>query len=100
MYKRSLLVFIVFVLPYSVAFAQWVPTHLPGARTVYSLAATSDRVFAGTDYDVYMTDNNGANWYSQGLGVEFFQAFTELNGNLFTGSTEHGVTRSTDDGAT
>src|SRR5690348_11361927 len=98
MYKRSLLIFAVLIVPFCTAFAQWAPTHLPGTREVYSLAATSSRLFAGTDYDVNYTDDNGANWYSEGIGISNFLSFVQIHGKLFTGSADFGVGVTTDDG--
>lgn len=83
--------------------AQWIPTNTPDAGTVNVLLSTdSSNVIAGMDKGIFLSSDNGVNWYEsdQGLFRENINCVSQspVSHTLFAagGQTFY---RSTDDGS-
>jgi len=71
--------------------AQWQPTGGPSGGHVNCLAVGENKIFAGTDFGVYVSDNNGNSW--QNTSVVFSNKINTLlyfNKLIFAG-TDSGV---------
>ncbi len=78
------------------AVGQWVQPHGPFFNTVYTIAASDSRLFAGlSDYGVYVSPDNGVTWtpISSGLTNRTVRCLTFSGLNLFA-ATDSGVFRS------
>lgn len=75
--------------------ASWKPSSagLPGI-SVRAFYSSGNRLIAGTDSGVFISDNNGGIWTGVMYGTQV-NSFTQLNGSLFA-ATSRGVLRSQD----
>jgi photosystem II stability/assembly factor-like uncharacterized protein len=71
-----------------------------GDKSVFSLIANANFVFAGTDSGVFRSQNNGASWQAANRGIEqkFVYCFLFAKGFLFAG-TSGGLFKSSDNGS-
>ncbi len=78
-------------------------SYTPGmVYSIYTLAASNGRLFAGTVAGgIYRTGNNGGNWIdaSNGLSADIVTSLYADGGNLFAGTGSSGVFLSIDNGA-
>ena len=79
--------------------AQWVQmsSGMP-ATTVFSLATLGNNIFAGTEYGVYLSTNNGTNWTQTALYFPSVFSLATLGNNIFAGTSWDGVYLSTNNG--
>jgi ligand-binding sensor domain-containing protein len=78
------------------AAGQWVQPHGPFFNTVYTIAASDSRLFAGlSDYGVYVSPDSGVTWtpISSGLTNRTVRCLTFSGLNLFA-ATDSGAFRS------
>jgi len=100
--KVILLLFIICSFHSGICTAQWVKvSNVIGNRDIYSLAATGNYIFAGTDPSgVYLSTNDGTNWTQTSLNNRTVNTLT-INGNdIFAGTENYGVYLSQNNGAT
>jgi photosystem II stability/assembly factor-like uncharacterized protein len=96
---KKLLIILSFVSLTIIANGQWQLTSLD-SLTVFSLAAKGDTIFAGTEYGVYMSTNNGDNWkvVDSGLINIFILSFAISGNNIFVATNGDGVFLSSNNG--
>ena len=84
----------------SMIFAQWVRVpQIPESRTVYSLLALHDTLYAGTDSVLYVGRAGGTQWSSGTLpfaSQDFISCLFQYKGTLLAGSFHNGVSFTTD----
>lgn len=86
--------------PLTSAHSQWQPLGLDSLR-VFSLAASSSAMFAGTDqHGVYRSTNGGISWSQSNSGLhDSFAKTLEMGGSrIYSGSNRGGASVSTNDG--
>jgi hypothetical protein len=80
--------------------AQWVQTNGPYGCSVSSLVVNGTDVFAGTEYGIYHSTDDGASWYTSnnGLTHSSINAIAKVDANIFVGTGGGGVFLSTNNG--
>jgi hypothetical protein len=69
-------------------------------KHISQLAVLGTRMFAVTLTGVFISDNYGTNWAADNSGLENVNCFVVVNDQLFAGTDDNGVHRSTDGGVT
>jgi hypothetical protein len=99
----SAALWLVLLLPLNVL-AQWQELGTPGDAAIYSLGNEGDTLYAGTQFDLIRSTDNGLTWALKDVGLTTSMvpalSITTLNGIVFAGSSSAGVYRSTDHGET
>ena len=95
------LIFTLLIIHFSIliANAQWVQMSngMGTNKNVWSLAASGDNIFAGTNFGVYISTNNGESWSLTSLNNQWGSALL-INGNNIYAGTNQGVFNSTNSG--
>ena len=95
------IIFTLLVIHFSIliANAQWVQMSngMGTNKNVWSLAASGDNIFAGTNFGVYISTNNGESWSLTSLNNQSGHVLLINENNIYAG-TFHGVFKSTNDG--
>jgi photosystem II stability/assembly factor-like uncharacterized protein len=80
--------------------AGWFRTDLPDSPSVWCMATIGTTLFAGTDYGVYVTKDNGTNWtaVNTGLTTSWVNCLAVNGTNLFAATNGGGVFLSTNNG--
>jgi hypothetical protein len=78
--------------------AQWVQSNGPTGGIVNCLAVSGTNLFAGTDYGVYLSTNNGTSWAQTGLTGSSVKSLVISSTNIFAGTYRNGVYLSNNNG--
>ncbi len=84
-------------------FSQWHQTSGPGGGSIYSLHASGNNLFAGTELGtMHLSTNNGVSWSNLGLIAHQSPIVSIISNNsiVFAASPTDGVFRSIDNGTT
>ena len=67
--------------------SQWVQTNCPYSGSVNSFTVFGTNIFAGADYSVFLSTDNGSNWtaVSNGLTGAYVHSLVVSDTNLFAG---------------
>jgi len=91
------------LLAHSWCLAQWVRVpDIPGNRTVFTLLAAGDTLYAATDSLFYVGTGGGTNWSSTGSPIpapDGVACLLKTGGVIVAGTFQSGVFKSTDEGA-
>ena len=81
--------------------AQWTPTNGPYSAPVLSMAANATTLFVGTETGLFLTTDVGKTWLpaSGGIPNTGVQALATHGSSIYAGTSDDGLFRSTDDGA-
>ena len=95
------IIFTLLIIHFSIliANAQWVQMSngMGTNKNVWSLAASGDNIFAGTNFGVYISTNNGESWSLTSLNNQSGHVLLINENNIYAG-TFHGVFKSINNG--
>ena len=79
--------------------AQWQQTHGPYGGIINCFARNGNTLFAGSNYAIYLSGDNGINWVQSNAGINYpdVRSFVTDETGVFAG-TYNGVFLSADDG--
>lgn len=93
---------IIFLLHYNTGYCQWVhtPDYFSGG-SIRSLEVNGINLFAGTEFGVYLSTDNGATWaaVNNGLPATLIWSLEVSGNNLYACTGGLGLFRTTDNGA-
>ncbi len=101
MIKMKFLILLIAAL-FSNAFPQWQQTNGPyGCGAISCMAVSGTNIFAGTDYGVFLSTDNGTSWnvVNAGLANRYVTALAVNGTNVFAGTRGGGIYLSTDNGS-
>ncbi len=99
--KLYIFIAVIMVLFPKVISAQWIQTSLSYSNiNVRVISLSGKNIFAGTDYGVFLSTDNGTTWNMANAGITTSRIYSLAvdSENIFAG-TDHGVFHSTNNGA-
>ncbi len=102
MKKSSLFIITAFILILSInSNAQWVQMNngIGLDKYIYSITASGNNIYAGTNTGIYLSTNNGTSWTQNGLNNQYVLSLATLGNNIFAGTDINGIYLSTNNGS-
>jgi photosystem II stability/assembly factor-like uncharacterized protein len=95
MCKYIIAIYFVFI---TVSYAQWQQTVGPLGGNCYALAKNNTKIFAATNYGVYVSVDDGISWQQSSLNNRVIYCVAANDSVIFAGTQLQGIYRSSDNG--
>jgi len=100
--KKYIYLFVFFILIGS-SMAQWKQIETIPSKDVSCLFTNNNNIYAGANFEVYISTNNGKDWHASSkideqTGIDFVSAVISYKNKIFAGTYNFGVYLSEDNG--